>query len=176
LRSEILIIGRGGQGILVMGRVLGMAAVRNPSFRVASTETYGSETRGTESRVDLIITDEGEIDYVRVRRPSIFVVMYPLNVEKYLGMLTSETVVFLNSTYINELQGVSVREIYRAPYTDIAEKETGSARPANMVALGHVVGRTGIVKPEDVEEAIKEVIPREWVEASIKAFRLGLKL
>ena len=177
MKHEILVIGRGGQGILLFGRILGTAAAKYAGYNVAATEAYGSETRGTESRVEMIITETGkDIDYVRVRHPTIFVVMYPLNIEKFLGLLSSDTIVFLNSTYIDELPGSPTDKIYKAPYTEIAEKETGTIRTANLVAMGHLVGKTGIVKPEHVEEAIKEIVRRDWVEKNIKAFRAGLAL
>jgi len=159
-----------------MGRVIGLAAAKYAGLNVAATEAYGSETRGTESRADLIITDEGEIDYVKVRKPTVFVVMYPLNVEKYLKMVGGDAIVFLNSTYVSELPGLTAKQVYRAPYTTVAEKEAGTPRVANMVAVGHIVARTGIVKPEHVEMAIEESVPPQWLEVNLKAFRAGLNL
>jgi len=176
LRHEILIIGRGGQGILLMGRVIGLAAAKYAGLNVAATEVYGSETRGTESRADLIITDEDEIDYIKVRKPTVFVVMYPLNVEKYLGVVGEDTIVFLNSTYVSEIPGLTAKQVYRAPYTIVAEREAGTPRVANIVALGHIVARTRIVKPEYVERAIEESVPPQWLEVNLKAFRAGLNL
>jgi len=176
LRHEILIIGRGGQGILLMGRIIGLAAAKYAGFNVAATEAYGSETRGTESRADLIITDEGEIDYVKVRKPTVFVVMYPLNVENYLEVVSEDAIVFLNSTYVSEIPGLTAKQVYRAPYTTVAERETGTPRVANMVAIGHIVARTGIIEPEYVERAIEESVPSQWLEVNLKAFRAGLNL
>jgi 2-oxoglutarate ferredoxin oxidoreductase subunit gamma len=177
VKHEILVIGRGGQGILLLGRILGRAAAEHAGLNVSTTEFYGSETRGTESRVEMVLSDkEGEIDYIRVRRATILLVMYPLNLEKYYELLTPETTVFLNSTYISELKGVSYGRLYKAPYTEIAEKETGTTRTANMVALGHLVAKTGIVKPEHVEDTIRESVPEKWVDPNIKAFRKGLSL
>ncbi|MEM2021112.1 MAG: 2-oxoacid:acceptor oxidoreductase family protein, partial [Zestosphaera sp.] len=69
VRHEILMIGRGGQGVLLLGRILGLAASKYSDLYVTGSETYASETRGGESRVDLIIADNPEdIDYIRVRR------------------------------------------------------------------------------------------------------------
>ncbi len=176
MKHEIIVIGRGGQGILLFGRILGTAAAKHTGLNVAATESYGSETRGTESRVEMILSDEeGEIDYIRVRRATIFLVMYPLNLEKYYDLISKDTIVFLNSTYINELP-VEAGKVYKAPYNEIAEKETGTIRTANMVAMGHLVGKTGIVKPEDIEKAITELVRKDWVDKNIKAFRAGLSL
>ncbi|MEM4532793.1 MAG: 2-oxoacid:acceptor oxidoreductase family protein, partial [Desulfurococcaceae archaeon] len=76
MKYELLIIGRGGQGILLMGRVLGTAISKYTNLYVTSTESYGAETRGTESRVEMIISDDpGEIDYIATRKPNILLVM-----------------------------------------------------------------------------------------------------
>ncbi len=177
MKNEILVIGRGGQGILLFGRILGLSATKYAGLHVAATESYGSETRGTESRVEMIIADRGEeIDYIRVRNANIVLIMYPYNLDKYLGSIGKDAMVFLNSTYIKELEGKPEWRIYRAPYTEIAERETGTIRTANMVALGHIVGVTGIVKPEHVEQAIKELVRKDWIERNIKAFHAGLKI
>lgn len=176
MKHEILVIGRGGQGILLFGRILGTAIAKYAGLNIATTESYGSETRGTESRVEMIVSDEKtEIDYIRVRKATIFLVMYPLNLEKYYDLIDNDTIVFLNSTYIDKLP-VKTGKVYKAPYTEIAEKETGTIRTANLVAMGHLVSKTGIVRAEDVEKAINELVRKDWVEKNIKAFRIGLSL
>ena len=43
----------------------------------------------------------------------------------------------------------------------------------NMVALGYLVAKTGIVKKESVEEAIRRRVPRGTEEINLKAFRIG---
>ncbi|OYT39282.1 MAG: 2-oxoglutarate oxidoreductase [Desulfurococcales archaeon ex4484_58] len=177
MKHEVLVIGRGGQGILLFGRVLGVAAAKYAQLHVSATESYGSETRGTESRVDMIISDKlEEIDYIKVRKATIFLVMYPFNLEKYMDMISDNACIFLNATYIEDFPEKPDWKIHRAPYTEIAEKETGTIRTANIVALGHVVGKTGIVKPEHVIDAIREIVPSKWLELNIKAFNVGLNL
>ncbi len=177
MRHEFLVIGRGGQGILLMGRILGVSVAKYAGLYVAATESYGSETRGTESRVDMVIADkQEEIDYIKVRKPTIFLIMYPFNLDKYLGMVNENTIVFLNKTFIKEYPGEKYREIYGAPYTEIAEEVTGTIRTANMVALGHIIGKTKIVEPEHVEQAIRELVRKDWIDKNIEAFNKGLSL
>ncbi|RLG79075.1 MAG: hypothetical protein DRO13_06460 [Thermoprotei archaeon] len=102
--------------------------------------------------------------------------MYPFRLSKYAEMLNDNALVFLDSTHVSRFPGKQGWKVYRQPYTDIAYREVGSARVANMVALGHVVARTNLVKPEHVEDTIGDVVPSKWVEANIRAFRIGLRL
>jgi len=177
LKHEILIIGRGGQGILLLGRVLGLAAAKYSDLYVASTESYGAETRGSESRAELIVADNrDEIDYIKVRKATILLIMYPFNIEKYVNNISDNAKVFLNKTHVTSFAAKPGWVIYGAPYPEIAERETGTSRTANMVALGHVVAKTGLVKPQAIEDALRELVRGEWVELNIKAFQAGYKL
>jgi len=177
VKHEILIIGRGGQGVLLLGRILGTALTKYGGYYVSLTESYGAETRGTESRSDIIISDrQDEVDYVKVRKATVFLVLYPLNIENYLKYISEDTVLMLNSTYINDIPGVKVREKYTAPYSEIAERETGTVRTTNMVALGHLVKVTKLTDPVHVEKTIMEMFTEKWIDINIKAFRAGLNI
>ncbi|MET1160138.1 MAG: 2-oxoacid:acceptor oxidoreductase family protein [Thermoprotei archaeon] len=177
MKHELLIVGRGGQGILLLGRVLGTAIAKYTDLHVASTETYGAETRGTESRVDMIIADNpDEIDYIKARKPTIALFMYPFNLDYYIERLSDNAIVFLNTTHVKEFPQRKNWVVYGQPYTDIADRETGTVRTANMVALGHIIAKTKLVDPKHVEETIKEAMPSKWIDINLKAFRIGLNL
>ncbi|MEM1775116.1 MAG: 2-oxoacid:acceptor oxidoreductase family protein, partial [Desulfurococcaceae archaeon] len=60
MKYEILIVGRGGQGVLLFGRVLGLAASKYANLYAVVTESYAAETRGGESRSDVIIANSME--------------------------------------------------------------------------------------------------------------------
>lgn len=177
MKYEILIIGRGGQGILLMGRVLGTAISKYTKLYATSTESYGAETRGTESRVEMIISDNpDEIDYVATRKPNVLLVMYPFNLRKYLERLDENAIVLLNSDYVIEFESKVGWMLFRGNYSTTAEKETGTSRTANMVALGHLIAVLKIIEPQYVERVIEEIVSSDWIDRNIKAFRAGLKI
>lgn len=182
MRHEILVVGRGGQGILLLGRVLGTAIAKYTGLYATATESYGAETRGTESRVEMIVSDSpDEIDYTRARSPTILLFMYPYGLDKYLGAASESAAIFLNADLISEeheakVRGKSSWRVYRGSYNEVAEREAGTVRAANMVALGHLVAKTNIVEPEHVERAIGEFVAGDWLEKNIRAFRSGLSL
>lgn len=174
MRTEILIAGRGGQGILLLGHILGRAIAKHTNLYILGSEVYAAETRGGDSRVDLVVADkEEEADYIKVMKADIAIFMHQLQLDAYKDLVREGATVFIdrsNATNIPQ-KGWNV---YLEPYTDIAEKEVGNIRVANMVALGHLVKVTSIVPPEAVEDTIREVVAKEWVDINIKAFRYYL--
>lgn len=88
MKYEILIVGRGGQGVLLFGRVLGLAASKYANLYAVVTESYAAETRGGESRSDVIIANSmEEIPYVKVTEPDIAVFLYPFKIQYYKSIL-----------------------------------------------------------------------------------------
>jgi len=177
LRKEFLAAGRGGQGILLLGHVLGHAVAKYTNLYVTVTESYDAETRGGDSKIDLIIADKPEeLDYFKVRNSDVALFMYPDQLIKYRRFVKEDAVIFIDSYYIKELEGNRKWLIKEVPYTQIAEEEIGTHVVANMIALGHIVKVTKLVPPEAVMKSIKEVVRRKWVYIDMKAFQKGLTL
>lgn len=177
MKYEILIAGRGGQGVLVIGRVLGIAVSKYSNLYVTCSESYVAETRGGDSRADLIISDkEEELDFIKVRRADIALFLHPTQLTKFANLLSSNTVVYVDETYLSGELGRAYRKVYRVPYSKLASEVLGNIRVANMVALGHLIATSKILRPEAVEMAIEEAIDSKWVEINKNAFRLGLNL
>lgn len=176
MKREILIVGRGGQGVLLLGRVIGLATTKYANYYAALTESYASETRGGESRVDIIVsTLSEEVKHVRVESADIAVFMYPFNINKYKSILTKNTLVVVDSEYVD----VDLFKGYRLVahrFSEIAEKNIGTRRVANMVILGKLLREIEILKIEHVKLALKELIPPNWFEQNVKAVELGYNL
>ena len=176
MRREIIIAGRGGQGILLLGHVIGVAAAKFSNYYVTGTESYSAETRGGDSKAEIIVADSAEeLGYMKVREADVAVFMYGDQLVKYSRLVKQGAVVFADSTFVTEVpeEGWVLK---LAPYTKIAETELGTPRVANMVALGHLVGVTKLLSTEAVEKAIEHVVKKSWVELNKKAFRRGLAL
>lgn len=178
MRREILIFGRGGQGILLMGHIIGVAAAKHSGLYVTSTESYSSEMRGGESRSDLILADrEDELDYIKVRNATDVIAMYPPRLGLYEHLIGEGALVQFDTSF--NIPRDTLRPSWvkvGAPYTRIAEGELGTPRVANMVALGHFVKLTGILSIEAIEIAMEEVVRKKWVEINRKALRRGYSL
>ncbi len=73
-RFEIRIAGLGGQGIVTAGVMIGRAASIFAGRNVTLTQSYGPESRGGASKVEVIVSDE-KIDYPKLSRPNLVAVM-----------------------------------------------------------------------------------------------------
>ena len=83
--------------------------------------------------------------------------------------------VIIDSTLVKDIKEVEGQKIYRVPITETAKKEAGREMTANIVALGVIVGITGVVSEEAIKEAVLDRIPAGTEEMNIKALSAGLK-
>ena len=61
-REEIRLSGSGGQGLILVGKVLAEAAAIYDGLNATQSQSYGPEARGGASRSEVIISD-GNIEY-----------------------------------------------------------------------------------------------------------------
>lgn len=174
-RIEIIIGGRGGQGILVMGHILGKALV-NKGCYVVNSEHYSAETRGGFSRSDLIVwLEEEEPDSILISKADYAIFMYPEQMVMYEGYVSEDAEVFIDSSF--ELSApIKWTKAHLKPFTEVARRELGTERVANMVALGYFIGKTGLVDVEAVAKVIEETVRKDWVDINIKALTKGYEL
>ncbi|MEM0043260.1 MAG: 2-oxoacid:acceptor oxidoreductase family protein [Sulfolobales archaeon] len=170
--------GRGGQGVLVLGRILGKAISRYTSYYVLGSESYAAEVRGGDSRADLIISDSyEEADFIKVRAADIALFMHQQQLEAYLNLVRDGGVILVDYSNIIDpgvLNRLDRFRVQAKPYTEIAERLFNTSRVANMIALGHIVKILKIIDPEHVEKIIADETPKEWREINIRAFRRSI--
>lgn len=179
MRIEILITGRGGQGILFMGRLLGKALSKYTNYYVIGSESYSAEVRGGDSRVDIIIADrEEDADFIKVYRANIAIFMHQAQLEAYKDLVDERGVVFIDKSNLSDPSIIPRTWIvYSEPYTDIARTIIGLARVANLIALGHMIHETKLIDPKGVENVILEEFSydNDLLEKNLRAFRYYLE-
>lgn len=161
--TEVLVAGRGGQGVLVFGTVLAHAALKE-GREVSYFPLYGVEVRGGSSRCSVVISDE-EIASPIVEEPDLLVLMDPGLLEELGPRVRPGGRIFLNGRR-------SEGKVYGVPASDIASRK-GMPKAANMVMLGAVARRTGIVGLASLEEALGMLQEGKALEANREALRLG---
>ena len=169
MRYELIIAGMGGQGILLAGNILGTAAAVFQGLKAVQIVAYGPEARGGRVFTELIISDE-EIDYPRVLRPNIVIVMSQRAYDEFGTAVAPGGLLIYDPELVvpEEREGVKLIPI---PATKMAE-ELGARISANMVMLGALTALCDLLKPEAVEQAIKTKV-RRALEVNLKAFRKG---
>ena len=91
--KEIVLSGVGGQGVVSVGEVMGLAAsLYEENLNAAMSASYGSEARGTFTKTDVIISD-GEIGYPNVASPDIILCLarLPTTVMLTLSVMTQSS-------------------------------------------------------------------------------------
>jgi len=167
-RYEVRLAGTGGQGTILAGILLAEAAMRDDK-NVAQTQSYGPEARGGASKSEVIIS-EGEIDYPKVIEADITLCMSQEACDKYSSQLREGGLLILDEDHIS--RAPTTRAV-RASMTSLAREVTGREITANVVGLGLLVGLTGIVSRDALEEAVRARVPKGTAELNLKALSAG---
>ncbi len=173
-KHEIVIAGRGGQGILLAGYILGKALV-DAGYYVVNSEEYSAETRGGDSKSELVVTKGEEPDIIKVRKADLAIFMYTDQMKKYSKLVGDSATVFLDSTFI-ESKPEGWSNVIMVPFTEIAEHEVGNIRTANMVILGMFASKVGMVSLDLLEKSMSSVTRPTWIEVNKKALQKGYSL
>jgi 2-oxoglutarate ferredoxin oxidoreductase subunit gamma len=173
-RTEILIGGVGGQGVVLSGILLGTAATLFDGKKAVQTQSYSSELRGGSARAEVIISEEPVSD-PQVRRPDILIVLAEDALPKYIGSIKPKGLLVIDSDLVKEAKPGDY-EILSIPATSIADKEMGNIVVANLIILGALIKKTGLLSVEAMEKAIEVSVPKKATALNLDAFRRGLEL
>lgn len=174
-RFEIRLAGTGGQGLILAGIILGEAAAIFENKYAVQTQSYGPESRGGASRAEVVISDQ-EIDYPKVTVPDVFLAMSQMSMDKYGQIIKPEGLEILDTTFVTPPSQGLCKKIAALPITQITKEKLGKLIVANIVALGVLVGMTGVVKENSLCKALQNRVPQGTEEINLKAFQLGLEL
>lgn len=185
MKSDIIIAGVGGQGILSIATAIGLAAVANELF-LKQAEVHGMSQRGGDVQSHLRLSDKPVAsDLIAYGSADLIISVEPMESLRYLPWLSKKGWLVTNSNpFINISDYPAVDEILREINkvknhividADTIAKESGSARAGNIVILG--AASPFIDMPfKSLEEAIKTLFGRkgeEIVEINLKALRAG---
>jgi indolepyruvate ferredoxin oxidoreductase, beta subunit len=185
MKNDIILSGVGGQGILSIAAVIGLAAVDNNLF-LKQSEVHGMSQRGGDVQSHLRLSDRKiASDLIPHGKADLIISVEPMEALRYLPWLSEEGWIVTNSApYINipdypdvnsiiqELEKTSHHIIIDA---DRMAKEAGSVKAGNMVILGAASPYIEM-SVESVEKAIESLFGRkgeEIVKINLSAFREG---
>ena len=170
-RYEIRFSGAGGQGLITAGIILAEAAAIIEGKSALQSQSYGPEARGGASKSEVIISD-GPIDYPKATIVDACLAMNQEAADKYANGIKKGGLLLLDDDFVKkEPAGDFI--VYRLPIMRMAKEDIGRAIVANVIALGAVIGMTGVVSREAGEEAVVRRVPPAFKELNQKAFSLG---
>jgi 2-oxoglutarate ferredoxin oxidoreductase subunit gamma len=173
-RTEILIGGVGGQGVVLSGILLGTAATLFEGKKAVQTQSYSSELRGGSTRAEVIISEE-PISDPQVRRPDILIAMAEEALPKYISKIKPKGLLVIDSDLVKGAEPGDY-EILSVPATSLADKEMGNIVVANLIILGALIRKKDLLSVESMEKAIEVSVPKKATALNLSAFRRGLEL
>ncbi len=186
MKTDIILAGVGGQGILSIATILGAAAMSDNLY-IKQAEVHGMSQRGGDVQSNLRISSSPiASDLISLGQADLILSLEPMEALRYVQYLNPQGWIVTNSEPFTNLDNypqmeVIMEELSRYPNVkcfnmDATAKEVASARCSNMVLLG--AGAPFIDMPvEKIEDAIRKVFAAKGekiVEANIAAFRAGL--
>ena len=171
---QVRFAGLGGQGIILMGEIMGEAAVMEKKY-VGKTSSYGAEARGSACKSDVVIS-ESWIDYPEVTEADVLGCMSQGTYEQNKAKVNAAGgTIFIDTQLIKPDPSIAIKHI-PIPATEKALKDLGNRMVANMVLLGAMVKTMGLVREESLLRALSNRVPPSFLELNKKALALGLEL
>ena len=172
MQTEVMFAGFGGQGILMIGKILAHTAMEE-GYEVVWIPSYGPEMRGGTAYCTVVISDK-PIGSPIIKNPSHLVVMNRPSLEKFGPVVKSQGVVLVNSSLVPITSGRDDVDELLVPATDIA-KEIGSVKAANIVALSAFVARSKVVDMDILIESIREefAAKKKFIPLNMEAVKRG---
>lgn len=185
MKNDIILSGVGGQGILSISAIIGLAAVASDLF-LKQSEVHGMSQRGGDVQSHLRLSDKPVYsDLIPYGKANLIISVEPMESLRYLPWLSENGWLVTNSNpfgnipdypavdmITDEIKKIKNHIIIDA---DHIAKETGSARSGNMVILG--AASLFIDMPQGrLENAIRELFQNKGdlvVESNLKAFNAG---
>lgn len=168
MTEKILIAGEGGQGIMLLGKVLAEAAMREDK-QVTWLPAYGAEVRGGTAYCMVIISDS-PIGSPYIQEADSLIIMNNPSLNYFFKRLKPGGLLVLNSSLADEVpEGKAV--LIKKPFSDIAS-DLGNIKVANMVSLGAYISKKKIVSRESIIGVIRQMVPESkkgLLEINIKA-------
>lgn len=149
--QKILLAGFGGQGIMLMGELLAYSAMLTGK-QVTYMPSYGPEMRGGTANCSVVISDE-PISSPIVTDPAILVAMNEPSLVKFENSVRPAGVVFVNRSLISKEPERGDIEYVLVDCTGIAQG-IANARLSNIVMLGAVISKTGLIALDTVYAAM----------------------
>nr|WP_319398624.1 indolepyruvate oxidoreductase subunit beta [uncultured Carboxylicivirga sp.] len=185
MKSDIVLAGVGGQGILSIAATIGMAAVDNNLY-LKQAEVHGMSQRGGDVQSHLRLSSQPiASDLIPKGKADIILSVEPMESLRYLpflskkGWLVTNTTPFVNIPEYPDMDKV-IAEIQKQPNhiaidADKIAGEVGNRRASNIVMLGAASPFIDIAY-DALEEGIRKIFDRKGekvVEVNLKALRAG---
>jgi 2-oxoglutarate ferredoxin oxidoreductase subunit gamma len=169
--KEVMITGFGGQGIVLIGNILGKAATIYDLKHATMIQAFGPEARGGSCSSQVIISEQ-EILFPYVQRPQVLICMSQEGFEKNVASLAPAGLLIWDTDMVNVRDLDPGWTTYHIPATRFAE-ELGNKMMANIVMLGFLSTVSELVQVDSLRQAMLSSVPGKTRDGNGKAFDRG---
>ena len=188
MKTDIILSGVGGQGILSIAAAIGEAALKEGLY-MKQAEVHGMSQRGGDVQSNLRLSDQPiASDLIPLGHADLIISLEPMESLRYLpylnkeGWLVTNSQPFVNIPNYPEIEKVNA-ELDKLPHKVVLDveaiaKEVGSVRAANIVMLGAATPFLGL-EYEKIEEGVRSIFARkgeEIVAMNLKALKAGYEI
>lgn len=174
--EEVIIAGFGGQGVMVMGRLLAHAGMTEGKH-VSWIPSYGPEMRGGTANCSVVISSD-PIGSPVVSEPDTVIAMNRPSLERFEAAVKPGGLLIYNSSLVGIVPKCSDVKVVAVNASEVAA-ELGYARAANMVALGAYLRSQASVSRRSIVDSIGAVLPKltpSLVDLNVSALDRGMEI
>lgn len=188
MKTDIILCGVGGQGILSIATIIGEAAMKE-GLNIKQAEVHGMSQRGGDVQSNLRISSSPiHSDLIALNGADVVISMEPMEALRYLpylnkdkGWIITSSVPFVNIPNYPAMEDIKAEyaKLGNVVMLDIEKlaKDNGVPRSANVILLGAALNAIGLER-DKIEAAIRRVFERKGervVDANIKALAIGIE-
>lgn len=176
MKTEIIISGFGGQGVLSMGKILAYSGLMEGK-EVTWMPAYGPEQRGGTANVTVIVSDE-RISSPILSRYDIAIVLNQPSLEKFEPKLKPGGILIYDGYGIINPPTRQDITVYRIDAMDKAA-EMKNGKVFNMIVLGGLLKVAPVVSTSGVEKALYKTLPERHhtlIPLNMQAVEEGAKI
>ncbi|RLB62832.1 MAG: 2-oxoacid:ferredoxin oxidoreductase subunit gamma [Deltaproteobacteria bacterium] len=172
MKTDVILAGFGGQGMLLIGKLLSEAAMTEGK-EVCWLPSYGPEMRGGTANVTVTISNE-PIGSPVVSTPTAAAVMNQPSLEKFGPAIVPGGQLIINESLVKVRFERDDIDVMYLPANELAN-EIKAKRSPNIVVLGAYVALSNVVDPDAVREQVQGHFAHKpkIAELNLQAFQLG---
>ena len=195
---NVFICGVGGQGLVLLTRVIGDACAKSGK-KIVTGEMYGLSQRSGAVSVHMRIGDDAFSPLIPIGQADIMIALEAVESLRYIEYLKKDGIILMNKRIMhppietskiidskNKIEYFEIDQVIsklKKWTSNIAlidalklAKESGNARTENTVFLGCLSAlQVFPVEEKYVKQSIIDAVPKKTVEVNLKAFELGRK-
>ena len=188
MKTDIILSGVGGQGILSVATIIGEAALAENLY-IKQAEVHGMSQRGGDVQSNLRLSDQPiNSDLIAAGSADVIISLEPMEALRYLPYLAQEGWIITSSTPFVNIPNYPDENRLKAEFeklphvvmleVDASAKEHNLPKSANVILLGAAAKALQIIGYEDLEKSIARVFAGKGqavVEMNIKALSIGYR-